>query len=93
MMTFLVVSVGLWLRIPLTHWGLIIFAIGLVWTSEAFNTALEKLGDLITPNYDPMTRRAKDLAAAGVLISSITAATIGILVLAPPLWARLLGPG
>jgi diacylglycerol kinase (ATP) len=91
LITILVISIGLWLNIPSYHWGLIIFAIGLVWTTEAFNTALENLGDRISPDYHPVTKRAKDLGAAAVLVSSIAAATIGTLVFGPPLWARLIG--
>lgn len=90
-MTILVVALGFWLNLPLLHWALIVFAMGMVWTTEAMNTALENLGDLISPDYHPITKRAKDLSAAAVLISSIAAATIGALVLAPLLWERLIG--
>jgi diacylglycerol kinase len=47
--------------------------------------------DRISPEYHPVTKRAKDLSAAAVLISAIAAAAIGILIFGPPLWARLVG--
>ncbi len=88
----LVLATGLWLRIGLTQWALIAFAVGLVWATEAANTALEAIGDVASPDYHPLTGRAKDLSAAAVLISALTAASVGALVLGPPLWSRLFGP-
>lgn len=90
--TALVLAMGLWLGIGITEWALIALAIGLVWTTEAANTALEAIGDVASPEYHPLTKRAKDISAAAVLISAATAACIGLLVLGPPLWARLFGP-
>ena len=57
-----------------------IFAIGLVWTAEAFNSAFESVTDLVQPEIHPLAGKAKDMAAGAVLISAITAAIIGILV-------------
>jgi diacylglycerol kinase len=89
--TALVLALGVWLDIGIIQWALIAFAIGLVWTTEACNTALEAIGNVASPEYHPLTGRAKDLSAAAVLISALTAACVGVLVLGPPLWARLFG--
>lgn len=77
------ISLGFYLNIDRTEWCLILFAIGLVLTAETFNTALEALTDLVSPNYNEKAKIAKDVAAAAVLISCITAAVIGLIVFGP----------
>jgi len=59
--------------------------------AEAFNTALESLADASVPEQHPLVARAKDSAAAAVLLAAIAAATIGLLVLGRPLFVRLVG--
>ena len=61
----------------------IIVAITLVWCAEAFNTALEQLADALHPENHPGIGRAKDVAAAAVLIAAVGAAVIGMLVFVP----------
>ena len=85
----LVIVAGLALSVGAGEWALLAFAIGLVWTAEAANTALEALANRITTDIDPQIRRAKDIAAGSVLLASITASAIGFLVLGPRLWALL----
>jgi len=84
----LIVGGLFWLSDP--EWCWIILAIIAVWTAEALNTALEFLADAATPEYHPLVKNAKDVAAGGVLISAIGSVIIGLLVLGPHL-LRLLG--
>lgn len=88
--TVLVIMLAFWLGLDPLRWAILIFAIGLVWLSEAFNTALEAFIDLVNPDTHPLAGIAKDTAAAAVLIAAITAAIIGILVLGLPLLQRLI---
>lgn len=67
------------------EWCWIILAIMAVWTAEALNTALEFLADAATPEFHPLVKCAKDVAAGGVLISAIGSVAIGLLVLGPHL--------
>jgi diacylglycerol kinase (ATP) len=69
------------------EWRWLFLAMALVWLAEAFNTAIEKLCDRIEPGFDPAIGRIKDVSAGAVLIASFAAALIGVLTLAPPLWA------
>ncbi len=78
------------LRVSWTDAALLALAIGLVMAAEAFNTAIETLTDLASPNPHPLARTAKDLAAAGVLLTALSAFAVGLFVLGPPLWARLM---
>ncbi len=84
-----VVLVGLWVELIVRDWLFILLAIAFVWTAEFFNTALEVLVDLATKEEHPLAKVSKDVGAAAVLIAAITAVVIGILVLGPPLWAKL----
>ena len=58
-------------------------AIALVWVAEAFNTAIEQLGDAVTTEREPRIGFAKDIAAGAVLVCAIAAAVIGVLTLWP----------
>jgi uncharacterized membrane protein/diacylglycerol kinase len=60
---------------------LLVLAMGFVWVAEIFNTAVEKIMDFISPEYHPETGAIKDLAAAAVLLSAITAIIAGILMM------------
>jgi diacylglycerol kinase (ATP) len=82
-------ALGLWLELGAGDWALLALASGLVLASEAANTALEALADRTAPERHALVARAKDVAAAGVLIASLAAAAVGLCVLGPPLLARL----
>lgn len=81
-----VAAMAIGLRISRAECAVLVFAMGLVFTSELLNTAIEALVDLVSPEYHEAARTSKDAAAGAVLLSALTAATIGLLVLGPPLW-------
>jgi diacylglycerol kinase len=88
--TLAVVAFGLFVGLSRLEWCAIVTAIALVWTAEAFNTALERTVDLASPELHPLARKAKDLAAGAVLTSALGAALLGLLVFGPHLltWVR-----
>lgn len=71
---------GLWLSLSRTEWALIITQIGLVWAAEAFNTAIEKLCDFVSPGLHPQIKAIKDLSSGAVLILAITAVIVGLII-------------
>ncbi len=79
----LAIILGLYLKISTTDWIFVIFAIGFVLVAEAFNTAIEIDINLTSPDYHPYARDTKDVAAAAVLLASITAAIIGLFIFIP----------
>ncbi|MFO0428479.1 MAG: diacylglycerol kinase family protein [Planctomyces sp.] len=81
--TVAVVAAGLTLRIDRTDWALLILAMMAVWTAESLNTAVELLADAALPEFHPLVRKSKDVAAAAVLIAAGGALLIGILVFVP----------
>lgn len=82
----LAVGAALWL-----HAGLVpvLLCCGLVLSLEVLNTALEALTDLVSPEWHPLAKVAKDAAAGAVLVASLFSLLVGLAVLGPPLWARL----
>jgi diacylglycerol kinase len=81
--TILVIAGGLFFKITNIEWALVLFAIGLVTAAECFNTALEYLTNLVSPQHNAIAGKVKDLAAAGVLISSVTALATGLIIFIP----------
>ena len=87
----LVLGLACWLPLSKLELALLVLTICAVLAGETINTAAEAIVDLLSPEWHPQAKIAKDVAAAGVLILSLTAAMIGLLILGPPLWTRLLG--
>lgn len=85
----IVVALGLWLQLAPASWAILALTIGAVLVTEIFNTAAERLVDLVSPDYHPLAKQVKDLAAGAVLVSAIVSVIVGLLVLGPPLWAAL----
>ena len=87
--TVLTVAAAGWLGVSRVEWIALILAMLVVWAAEAFNTALEFLADMASPEFHPLIEKAKDVAAGGVLICAVGAALIGVLVLGPHLLEAL----
>lgn len=88
--TFLVIIISFWLKLSIMNWCFIIFAIVIVWISECFNTSIEKLFDLVNPDQHPLVKHGKDSGAAAVLLSAFLSMIIGIIVLGPRLFEKIL---
>jgi len=87
--TALVLALAWWLRISPVEFVLILIFICLVWIAEAFNTVLELVIDIVSPEYSQAARRAKDMAAAAVLFASGGAFVAGLIILGPAIFNRL----
>ena len=85
--TVVVTGLGLWLQLSRNDWLWIIGAVGLVWSAEGFNSAIETLADRLSREHDALIGQAKDLAAGAVLLAALAAAIIGLLVFVPRLLA------
>ena len=72
------------------NWAILLLCVGLVVSLELMNSALERLSNRVTIETDPLIRDAKDMSAAAVLAASLFAAIVGLILLGPPLWARIM---
>ncbi len=85
----LVTIVGFLLKIDKSEWSVIIIAFTMVLAAEGFNTAIEFVVDLVSPDYHPLAGKAKDVAAAAVLITAIGAVLIGCIIFLPKIMGLL----
>jgi len=86
----LVLLFGWLLHIRIVEWLICLLCFGLVIGMELINTSLEKLVDLVSPEYHPLAEKVKDIAAGAVLFDSIIAAIIGLIIFVPKIWEYLL---
>lgn len=83
-----VIATGFALGLTTLEWALLVLASALVLSTEAMNTAVERLADRVSPEKHPLVRDTKDAAAAAVLIAAFGAAVLGALVFIPALLRR-----
>lgn len=81
----LVIIFGFILKISYTEWLVCLVLIGLVLMAEFFNTSIEYLVDLTSPEINPLAKATKDTASAGVLMMAIISAIIGLIIFIPKL--------
>ena len=86
-----VVAAGLYFRMSRTEWSVLAVGMALVIALEAMNTAMEYLTDLLSPDFHPLAGKAKDVAAAAVLVAALGAAAAGLVIFGPRIWALWFG--
>ena len=85
----IVIVMGLWLRLKPLDWAVIVLTIAMVFTAEFINTAIEAVVDLASPVHHPLAKVGKDVGAGAVLVAALAGIVIGLLIIGPPLWARI----
>lgn len=81
------VIAGFLFHISPMEWVAVVIVCGCVLAAEALNTAIERLADVVSPEYSEAIKRIKDLAAGGVLLMAFAAAIIGLIIFLPKLIA------
>ena len=81
--TAVVILLAIIIPLPATQQLFIVFSIGLVWMAELFNTAIEKLCDMLHPEQHPTIKFIKDISAAAVLVTAIIAVTTACIIFIP----------
>lgn len=81
-----VITAGFSFSLSRIEWLFILTMIFGVITLEAVNTAIEKVVDLVTKEYKPLAKEAKDLAAGAVLLFAILSALVGAVIFLPKIW-------
>jgi diacylglycerol kinase len=84
-------GLAFWLGISRVVWAVLVFTSALVLILDGLNTAVEAAIDLASPKIHPLAKAAKDLAAGMVLIGALASVAVGLLILGPPLWRRVIG--
>lgn len=76
-----VIVAGFFVGVNNTEWAILIICVALVLVAEAVNSAIESVVDLATDQIHPLAKKAKDIAAAAVLIAATFAVIIAVLIL------------
>lgn len=79
----LVILLNFLLDVDRQAWLITLILIGLAWSAEVFNTAIEKLADRVTLEQDPIIGKVKDLAAGAVLIICFFAVVCAAIIYLP----------
>lgn len=83
--TVCAIAVAYLLEVNAAEWCFLILAIMAVWVAEALNTAFEFLCDVASPEFHPLVKKSKDVAAGAVLLSAIGAVIIALIIFVPHL--------
>ena len=83
--SLLVLIAGFIFKLETYEWIIVVFAIGAVISLELINTAIEAVVDLVTEEYHPLAKVAKDTSAAAVFVIAIVAAIVGVIIFLPKL--------
>ncbi len=78
-----VIVFGFILDISSIEWCIVALCCGGVLMAEAMNSAVEAIADLVSPEFHPLIKKAKDVGAAGVLMMAIAAAAAGLIIFFP----------
>ncbi len=78
-LTLLILAISLLWGLSRIEWLILILTIALVLSMEALNTAVEAVVDLVSPQFHPLAKLAKDVAAGGVLIAAVGAVLVALL--------------
>jgi diacylglycerol kinase (ATP) len=81
--TLVVTAAGWLFGVSAVEWCLLILVMMVVWVAEALNTAIEFLCDVASPEFHPLVKKSKDVAAGAVLLSVIGAAAVGAIIFLP----------
>jgi probable rRNA maturation factor len=87
--TVAVLLLGLYLQLTWADWAVLALTIGFVLVAEMFNTVAEAALDAAAPGFHPLVKTAKDVAAGAVLLTALISTIVGLLILGPPLWAKI----
>jgi diacylglycerol kinase (ATP) len=82
----LAVVCGFVFRVTAIEWIIIVFAIGLVLAAEAFNSAIEYLCNFVSPQYNDLIKKVKDLSALAVLFIAMAALVAGLIIFVPKIF-------
>jgi diacylglycerol kinase len=77
------IILGIVLQISYKEWLAIVICIGFVLVLEMINTAIEKIIDLLHPDWNETAGKIKDISAGAVLVAAITSAVVGGIIFLP----------
>ena len=83
LISVVVIVTGLIMKLSCMEWIAVVICIGMVFTAEIFNTAIENIVDFISPNVHPLAGKIKDISAAAVIICAVVSVVVGSFIFLP----------
>lgn len=80
------IALSFYLKLSALEWIAILGVISAVIVAEILNSAIEKLADVVSPDFHPKIKIVKDLAAAAVLVAAFLALAVGAIIFIPKLF-------
>lgn len=84
-----VIIAGVALGLSAIEWCVVALCCGGVLMAEAMNSAIEAIADLVSPEFHPLIKKAKDVGAAGVLMMAMGAAVAGLIIFLPKILEKM----
>ena len=78
-----VIIAGFCFNVNPSEWCILFICIAMVFTAEGFNTAIEKLTDIVSPDQNEKAGVIKDMAAGAVLIAAVITVIIALIIFIP----------
>ncbi len=85
----LIVIAGIFFSISVSEWMIILLCFAVVLSFEIINSAIEKLCDLVCPDFNLTIKKVKDMSASAVLLSAIIAFVIGCIIFLPKIYTLI----
>ena len=84
--TVFAVALSFYYHINWVEWSIIILAIAIVWIAEMLNTALEYFADFVSPEYNYLVGKVKDISAGAAFMAAIASISIGLIIFLPKIF-------
>ena len=84
--TVIAIIMAYYYQLTWAEWSIIILAIAIVWLAELFNTAIEYFSDFVSPEYNHLIGKVKDISASASLVSAIASLTVGLIIFIPKIF-------
>jgi diacylglycerol kinase len=85
----IIVALGLWLGLAASRWAVLVFLIALLVVAKLMNIIGEAILDLLGAERHPLAKAARDVSVGALFVVILATVVVGLLVLGPPLLARL----
>jgi undecaprenol kinase len=84
--TLFAIALSVYYNLSWVEWSIIIIAIALVWIAEMLNTAIEYFTDFVSPEYNFLVGKVKDISSGAAFMASIASITIGLIIFLPKIF-------
>jgi len=84
--TLIGIGLAFYLHLSAVEWSLIIVAIAVVWIAELFNTSIEYFSDFVSPEFNYLVGKVKDISAAAAFVAAMASLSIGLIIFLPKMF-------